>query len=92
MQGISISYRRQDSQGAAGRLADHLKEHPHGPVSVSGVIQGNVRTLGYALGGYPRQAVPQASADGTLLLGQYRARPPARRARWAWAGSVRAPS
>ncbi len=27
MQGIFISYRRQDSQSAAGRLADHLKEH-----------------------------------------------------------------
>jgi hypothetical protein len=26
MQGIFISYRRQDSQSAAGRLADHLKE------------------------------------------------------------------
>lgn len=27
MQGIFISYRRQDSQSAAGRLADHLKDH-----------------------------------------------------------------
>lgn len=30
MQGIFISYRRQDSQSAAGRLADHLKEHMRG--------------------------------------------------------------
>lgn len=30
MQGIFISYRRQDSQSAAGRLADHLKEHLSG--------------------------------------------------------------
>jgi hypothetical protein len=30
MQGVFISYRRQDSQSAAGRLADHLKEHMHG--------------------------------------------------------------
>ncbi|KAF0100678.1 MAG: hypothetical protein FD187_1597 [bacterium] len=30
MQGIFISYRRQDSQSAAGRLADHLKEHLRG--------------------------------------------------------------
>lgn len=27
MKGIFISYRRQDSQSAAGRLADHLREH-----------------------------------------------------------------
>ena len=27
MHGIFISYRRQDSQSAAGRLADSLKEH-----------------------------------------------------------------
>lgn len=27
MRGIFISYRRQDSQSAAGRLADHLREH-----------------------------------------------------------------
>ncbi|MDO9597099.1 MAG: toll/interleukin-1 receptor domain-containing protein [Azoarcus sp.] len=27
MQGIFVSYRRQDSQSAAGRLSDHLKEH-----------------------------------------------------------------
>jgi hypothetical protein len=27
MQGIFVSYRRQDSQSAAGRLTDHLKEH-----------------------------------------------------------------
>lgn len=27
MRGIFISYRRQDSQSAAGRLADHLKKH-----------------------------------------------------------------
>jgi len=33
MQGIFISYRRQDSQSAAGRLADHVKEHiPDVPV------------------------------------------------------------
>ena len=33
MQGIFISYRRQDSQSAAGRLADHIKEHlPEVPV------------------------------------------------------------
>lgn len=30
MQGIFISYRRLDSQSAAGRLADHLKENMHG--------------------------------------------------------------
>lgn len=30
MQGIFISYRRQDSQSAAGRLADHLRENMHG--------------------------------------------------------------
>ena len=30
MQGIFISYRRQDSQSAAGRLADHLKDNMHG--------------------------------------------------------------
>lgn len=30
MQGIFISYRRQDSQSAAGRLADHLREHMSG--------------------------------------------------------------
>ncbi len=30
MKGIFISYRRQDSQSAAGRLADHLREHMHG--------------------------------------------------------------
>lgn len=30
MQGVFISYRRQDSQSAAGRLADHLKEHMRG--------------------------------------------------------------
>ena len=30
MQGIFISYRRQDSQSAAGRLADHIKEHMPG--------------------------------------------------------------
>jgi hypothetical protein len=30
MAGIFISYRRQDSQSAAGRLADHLKEHIRG--------------------------------------------------------------
>ena len=30
MQGIFISYRRQDSQSAAGRLADHLKENMTG--------------------------------------------------------------
>ncbi len=30
MQGIFISYRRQDSQSAAGRLADHIKEHLQG--------------------------------------------------------------
>lgn len=30
MQGIFISYRRQDSQSAAGRLADHLREHMQG--------------------------------------------------------------
>jgi hypothetical protein len=30
MQGIFISYRRQDSQSAAGRLADHLKEQMRG--------------------------------------------------------------
>jgi hypothetical protein len=29
MQGIFISYRRQDSQSAAGRLADHLRENMH---------------------------------------------------------------
>jgi len=29
MQGIFISYRRLDSQSAAGRLADHLKENMH---------------------------------------------------------------
>lgn len=27
MRGVFISYRRQDSQSAAGRLADHLKDH-----------------------------------------------------------------
>ena len=27
MQGIFVSYRRQDSQSAAGRLSDHLKDH-----------------------------------------------------------------
>ncbi|MBX3687049.1 MAG: toll/interleukin-1 receptor domain-containing protein, partial [Rhodocyclaceae bacterium] len=27
MQGIFVSYRRQDSQSAAGRLSDHLREH-----------------------------------------------------------------
>ena len=30
MQGIFVSYRRQDSQSAAGRLSDHLKEHLDG--------------------------------------------------------------
>lgn len=30
MKGIFISYRRQDSQSAAGRLADHLRENMHG--------------------------------------------------------------
>jgi hypothetical protein len=30
--GVFISYRRQDSQSAAGRLADHLKEHLRAPV------------------------------------------------------------
>lgn len=30
MKGIFISYRRQDSQSAAGRLADHLREHMQG--------------------------------------------------------------
>lgn len=30
MRGVFISYRRQDSQSAAGRLADHLKDHLHG--------------------------------------------------------------
>lgn len=30
MQGIFISYRRLDSQSAAGRLADHLRENMHG--------------------------------------------------------------
>jgi hypothetical protein len=30
MPGIFISYRRQDSQSAAGRLADHLREHLRG--------------------------------------------------------------
>jgi hypothetical protein len=30
MQGIFISYRRQDSQSAAGRLADHVKEQMPG--------------------------------------------------------------
>ncbi|MGA7181312.1 MAG: toll/interleukin-1 receptor domain-containing protein [Thiobacillaceae bacterium] len=30
MQGIFISYRRQDSQSAAGRLADHIKEQMPG--------------------------------------------------------------
>jgi hypothetical protein len=30
MQGIFISYRRQDSQSAAGRLADHLRENMRG--------------------------------------------------------------
>lgn len=30
MQGIFISYRRQDSQSAAGRLADHVKEQMQG--------------------------------------------------------------
>lgn len=29
MKGIFISYRRQDSQSAAGRLADHLRDHLH---------------------------------------------------------------
>jgi hypothetical protein len=33
MKGIFISYRRQDSQSAAGRLADHLREHmPEVPI------------------------------------------------------------
>jgi hypothetical protein len=32
MSGVFISYRRQDSQSAAGRLADHLKEHLRAPV------------------------------------------------------------
>lgn len=30
MRGVFISYRRQDSQSAAGRLADHLKDHLQG--------------------------------------------------------------
>lgn len=30
MQGIFVSYRRQDSQSAAGRLSDHLREHLQG--------------------------------------------------------------
>lgn len=30
MQGVFVSYRRQDSQSAAGRLSDHLKEHLRG--------------------------------------------------------------
>jgi len=30
MRGILIGYRRQDSQSASGRLADHLKEHLRG--------------------------------------------------------------
>ncbi len=30
MQGVFVSYRRQDSQSAAGRLSDHLKEHLDG--------------------------------------------------------------
>lgn len=32
MSGVFISYRRQDSQSAAGRLADHLKEYLHAPL------------------------------------------------------------
>ena len=32
MSGVFISYRRQDSQSAAGRLADHLKENLRAPV------------------------------------------------------------
>ncbi|NMG72597.1 toll/interleukin-1 receptor domain-containing protein, partial [Parazoarcus communis] len=27
MQGVFVSYRRQDSQSAAGRLSDHLRDH-----------------------------------------------------------------
>ncbi len=76
--GTSITGAWRDAQGGQYQIVEQQGQvlfrgtSAYGPVSGTGVIQGNQFSFTYALNGAPYQAVVMLSADGMYLQGQYR--------------------